>query len=99
VVIQWNGTLQENASYIQTRSLQHLSKMKNAVFWDVTPCGSRISISSKRASVASYCYVVPSSLILVILMMEAIRSYETSVLIRATQRHISQDGIPHSHRR
>jgi hypothetical protein len=26
--------------------------MKNGVFWDVTPCGS--SISSQRASVASY---------------------------------------------
>jgi hypothetical protein len=31
---------------------------KNAVFWDVTPCGfckNRHGISSQRSSVASYC--------------------------------------------
>jgi hypothetical protein len=37
--------------------------------------------------------VVPSSLILFTLMMETIRSSETSVLTRATWRHIPQDGI------
>jgi hypothetical protein len=37
--------------------------------------------------------VVPSSPILVTLMMEAIRSFETSVLIRATRRNIPEDGI------
>jgi hypothetical protein len=42
--------------------------------------------------------VVPSSLIVVTLMMEAIRSSETSVLIRATLRHILGDGILQSHR-
>jgi hypothetical protein len=39
------------------------------------------------------------SLILVILMMEAIFSFETSVLTRATQRNIPQNSILHSHRR
>jgi hypothetical protein len=43
--------------------------------------------------------VVPSSPNLVILMMEMIRSYETSVLTIAEQRNIPEDGILHSHRR
>jgi hypothetical protein len=37
--------------------------------------------------------VVPSSLILLTLMMEAIRSFETLVLTRATRRHIPEDDI------
>jgi hypothetical protein len=42
--------------------------------------------------------VVPISPILVTLMMEALRSSETSVLRRATRRNIAKD-ILHSHRR
>jgi hypothetical protein len=61
--------------------------MKNGVFWDVTPCGSCICISSLRASVASYGYV-PNSPILVTLMMEAPSSSEKSVLTRTTGRNI-----------
>jgi hypothetical protein len=43
--------------------------------------------------------VVPSSPILATLIMEAIRSSETSVITRATRRNISENGILHSHRR
>jgi hypothetical protein len=37
--------------------------------------------------------------ILITLMMEAIRSSETSILIRAKRRNIPEDGILHSRRR
>jgi hypothetical protein len=43
--------------------------------------------------------VVSSLLSLSALMMNAIRSFETSVLTRTTRRHIPENGIPHSHRR
>jgi hypothetical protein len=43
--------------------------------------------------------VVPSLPILVNLMMEALSSFETSVLARATRRNNPGDAILHSHRR
>jgi hypothetical protein len=64
--------------------------MKNAVFWDVTQLASdtrceEILCESRLLVTAN---VVTSSPILVTLMMEALRSYETSALTRATRRNI-----------
>jgi hypothetical protein len=70
--------------------------MKNTVFWDVTLCDICKNVSEERiASIirvrrineSDTANAVPSSLILVTLMMQAIRSFETSVLPRLSQRH------------
>jgi hypothetical protein len=51
----------------------------------------------KSTSVQVIATVVPSSPILVTLMLKAIRSSETSVLTRTTRSHIPEDGILHSY--
>jgi hypothetical protein len=55
----------------------------------------RTDVSEKRiASIIRVTSNVSSSPILVTLMMEAIRSSETSILKRTTRRNIPEDGIP-----
>jgi hypothetical protein len=55
--------------------------MKNVVFWDATPCGSCKNLTFRRN---------------VGLMMEALRSFETSVLTGATWCNIPEDIVVHS---
>jgi hypothetical protein len=85
--------------------------MKNAVFWDVTACGSCKNPRFRGAYLlhqqGDFIFlrrvrwllvtdkVVPSSPILVTLMIEALSSSETSVRTKATGR---KDGILHGHR-
>jgi hypothetical protein len=86
--------------------------MKNAAFWDVTPCGccknrrfggtyrlNHQGNKNRRVRRLLFTAKVHSSPILVTLMMETIRSSATSVLERATRCHIQEAGILHSYRR
>jgi hypothetical protein len=68
-------------------------KMESAVFWDVTTCGCCKNRGKKLAN------VIPSSPILVTLLMEKKRSSKTFALTRATRRNIPEDGIIHGHSR
>jgi hypothetical protein len=84
--------------------------MKNAVFWEVTPCGSvRTDVSEQRtASIIRVTRIGELGKKLALSSnrrtlrrntIHSISSSETSVLARATWRNIQEDGILHSHRR
>jgi hypothetical protein len=75
--------------------------MSPGMWLHVAPVTTDISVNITfiRRPLLGTANVVPSLLILYTLMMEAIQSFETSVLTGVTRRHISEGGILHSHRR
>jgi hypothetical protein len=87
----------------------HGGDYENAVSSGVTPCrccknrsfGGTCRLHHQGDSVLRLLATanVHSSPIIVTLMMEAVRSSETSVLTRATRRKIPDGGILQSHRR
>jgi hypothetical protein len=66
---------------------------------DVSEKRSASNIKVTRIANKVTANIVPSSPILLILMMETVSSYETSVLTRAPWRNIPESAVLHSHSR
>jgi hypothetical protein len=61
--------------------------------------GTTLAVTSNQSTLRRNTNVVPSTPILLSVMMEAISSSETSVLTKGTRRNNLEDGILHSYHR
>jgi hypothetical protein len=99
VFIMWLDTFEEYRLLGRDATRRPCGSCKNRRIASII-MATRIGELGMRLAVYSYVFqllitanVVPSSPILVAMMMETIRSSETSVLTRATWHHIPKDGI------
>jgi hypothetical protein len=92
----------ENRRFAGMYCLHHQSGMNQRARnsnWNMLWRNADLAIKRSVLQLLVIANAVPSSLIHATLMMEAIRSPETSVLTRATRRDIPEDGVLHSHGR
>jgi hypothetical protein len=80
---------------VSSGMLRHVALVRTDVSEELSPSIIRVTRIGELGTTGN---VVPSSPILVTLMMEALSSSETSVHTRATRRNIPEDAVLHSHR-